>query len=217
MLNIKEGPLRKRNRRGTWQSRWFVLQPADLRYYESSGSATAKGIIPLTEISGVSRTAVMDREPFCFGVRCRDRTYTISAQSEEAARDWCSAIYSAQQALAAELRSIRMAEAAPPPVAGSSRAVTGTRAAASMSGPGEVLVAAPQRAAPHLVISVGVIGDGSGQVDSPSAVQYALQGVLRQLGLPNVLDIHSVPIDAPPPAVPASHDEGAREIGRAHV
>ena len=93
-----EGFLRKRNKHGKWQQRWFVLGASELRYFESATSSVPKGVIPLGGIASVTRTRVIDREPFCLSVRCRDRTYALSAPSDDAARNWCAAISSAQHA-----------------------------------------------------------------------------------------------------------------------
>ena len=42
-----EGFLRKRNKHGKWQQRWFVLGASELRYFESATSSVPKGVIPL--------------------------------------------------------------------------------------------------------------------------------------------------------------------------
>ena len=47
-----QGYLKKRNERGVWQQRWFVLQGLELKYYNSQKDATGgkdpKGVIPVS-------------------------------------------------------------------------------------------------------------------------------------------------------------------------
>ena len=47
------GWLQKRNSRGVWQQRWSVLQGSEFRYYESSKSSNAKGVINLESVISI--------------------------------------------------------------------------------------------------------------------------------------------------------------------
>ena len=77
------GYLRKKNDRGRWQQRWFTLQGTHLRYYESQHGANPKGVISVPSILSVHRIEAIDKEAFCFELRCKDRTYVLSGHSEQ--------------------------------------------------------------------------------------------------------------------------------------
>ena len=65
-----EGLLKKRNVRGSWQTRWFVLTGSELRYFVDAKSSTAKGVslfslIGFSNRSGIARSkkAVITSRP----------------------------------------------------------------------------------------------------------------------------------------------------------
>ena len=66
----KEGTLRKRNERGKWQRRWFVLDGLQLKYYQNSGSNSTKGSIPLSHITSIAPPQMVGTVPYAFGLRC---------------------------------------------------------------------------------------------------------------------------------------------------
>ena len=93
----REGPLRKRNSRGAWQSRWWVLRGSELRYFTDQKSTSAKGVVSMETVLSSRSMSMVDREPFCLEIRCRERTYHLSAPSAHDAAQWVAAIEAARQ------------------------------------------------------------------------------------------------------------------------
>ena len=89
------GALWKRNNRGVWQQRWFVLEGSEIRYFESSDKAVssrnAKGVINAHAVHSVLNTTHKDRDA-CFDIHCRGRTYHMAAQNEQERNEWTMAL-----------------------------------------------------------------------------------------------------------------------------
>ena len=61
-----QGYLKKRNERGVWQQRWFVLQGLELKYYNSQKDATGgkdpKGVIPVMTVQSAEYAGAIGGE-----------------------------------------------------------------------------------------------------------------------------------------------------------
>ena len=102
--------LKKRNERGVWQQRWFVLQGLELKYYNSQKDATGgkdpKGVIPVMTVQSAEYAGAIGGENHCFEIKVssrteKDRTYQLSAISSAIAKSWCSSIDTTRDAFRA--------------------------------------------------------------------------------------------------------------------
>ena len=105
-----QGYLKKRNERGVWQQRWFVLQGLELKYYNSQKDATGgkdpKGVIPVMTVQSAEYAGAIGGENHCFEIKVssrteKDRTYQLSAISSAIAKSWCSSIDTTRDAFRA--------------------------------------------------------------------------------------------------------------------
>ena len=73
-----QGYLKKRNERGVWQQRWFVLQGLELKYYNSQKDATGgkdpKGVIPVMTVQSAEYAGAIGGENHCFEIKVSSRT-----------------------------------------------------------------------------------------------------------------------------------------------
>ena len=91
--NKLEGFLFKANRAGKWQKRWFVLEGGKLRYYQSEGGRV-KGVVKLTEATGVCLGTVVTNPPeaHCFRVALPSRTFNFSGESYSLVLRWMESL-----------------------------------------------------------------------------------------------------------------------------
>ena len=127
-----EGPLRKRNSRGTWQQRWWVLSGMEIRYYNDQRTTSAKGIINIDSVISVRSVTMIDKEPYCIEIRCRERTYQISAPLPQDAAKWITAVEACRQVFAARTGGPRGTQSAKV----AADLPSGTRAPAGLGGSG---------------------------------------------------------------------------------
>nr|CAB3264946.1 pleckstrin homology domain-containing family H member 2-like [Phallusia mammillata] len=76
----------------TWKKRWFMMKNGTLYYYKSPNDLNRKpqGQIPLTGSSDVKVT--QDENDCTFQLTCGKKTYYLTADSSNCARDWVKAV-----------------------------------------------------------------------------------------------------------------------------
>ncbi|KAJ3162412.1 hypothetical protein HDU86_004892 [Geranomyces michiganensis] len=104
--------LKKGEKRRTWKSRWFVLRPTRLAYYQNDKEYELLKIIDMRDIHAIAEVELKKRRNV-FGLVTRERTYYIQAGSGREAEDWLRALRAAHNHLRSESQSHRSSESGP--------------------------------------------------------------------------------------------------------
>ncbi|KAJ5080786.1 non-specific serine/threonine protein kinase [Anaeramoeba ignava] len=91
---IKQGFMTKQGGRWkSWKKRWFVLRGKIIFYYKNPKKRSPIGMLPITQASKVYVSQAKTKKKFCFNLEIPgQRTYLISAPSEEEMNSWIEII-----------------------------------------------------------------------------------------------------------------------------
>ncbi|KAJ3157690.1 hypothetical protein HDU89_000066 [Geranomyces variabilis] len=104
--------LKKGEKRRTWKSRWFVLRPTRLAYYQNDKEYELLKIIDMSDIHAIAEVELKKRKNV-FGLVTRERTYYIQAGSAREAEDWLRALRAAHSHLRSDAQSHRSSMSGP--------------------------------------------------------------------------------------------------------
>jgi hypothetical protein len=94
---LKRGHLKKKGRSGGWKDRYFILTPAELKYYHQpsdfSKAASAKGSIPLNAVEKVKDYGTGKE----FKVKTKQKSYYLTAKDADEKADWVAFLQRAVQ------------------------------------------------------------------------------------------------------------------------
>lgn len=88
----REGFLFKKNPKGLWQKRWFILHLRSLFYFEEPDDSYAKGQMDVTEIDIKIPPQGDQTYKFVFEISTPKKTYPIAAEKPEDMFNWIHAI-----------------------------------------------------------------------------------------------------------------------------
>jgi len=88
---VKEGGSIK-----TWKKRYFVLKNGDLSYYKNPGEE-ALGTISLAEATSGIEISDSKKKSYCFQIVTPNRTYLLSAESDDERKGWLDALNEARE------------------------------------------------------------------------------------------------------------------------
>jgi len=89
------GHLEKRNRKGKWQKRYFILLGPFLYYFKTSSDMNCVGKIDVTQVSKVSVPETGEKR-FQFSLETEKREYPLASNSSDEMFSWIHAVRRAQ-------------------------------------------------------------------------------------------------------------------------
>jgi hypothetical protein len=75
----------------TWKKRWFVLKDGSIFYFKTPKDLSPKGTIDLEKNSKIGDTS-LTKKKYAFQVETAQRTFLITADSEDSKQEWIAAI-----------------------------------------------------------------------------------------------------------------------------
>eukprot|EP00063_Salmo_salar_P056686 XP_014031521.1 PREDICTED: switch-associated protein 70-like isoform X2 [Salmo salar] len=91
--------MKKGHKRKNWTERWFVLGPNSMSYYVSEDLTDKKGEILLDRNCCVESLPDKEGKKCLFIVKCRDKSFEISASDKKRKQEWIQAIQTCIQLL----------------------------------------------------------------------------------------------------------------------
>ena len=223
-----QGYLKKRNERGVWQQRWFVLQGLELKYYNSQKDATGgkdpKGVIPVMTVQSAEYAVAIGGENHCFEIKVssrteKDRTYQLSAISSAIAKSWCSSIDTTRDAFRATgQRSGHTVTSAPASRTASEQAPTASGKLPAAGSPplgraaslSKLKSGSTGAETVHVTLAVPPGGGEALAEQMGVAARLAIEGVLVAIGAPFEVDVDAVAVEGVADhGAHATADEGA--------
>lgn len=223
-----QGYLKKRNERGVWQQRWFVLQGLELKYYNSQKDATGgkdpKGVIPVMTVQSAEYAGAIGGENHCFEIKVssrteKDRTYQLSAISSAIAKSWCSSIDTTRDAFRATgQRSGHTVTSAPASRTASEQAPTASGKLPAAGSPplgraaslSKLKSGSTGAETVHVTLAVPPGGGEALAEQMGVAARLAIEGVLVAIGAPFEVDVDAVAVEGVADhGAHATADEGA--------
>ena len=208
-----QGYLKKRNERGVWQQRWFVLQGLELKYYNSQKDATGgkdpKGVIPVMTVQSAEYAGAIGGENHCFEIKVssrteKDRTYQLSAISSAIAKSWCSSIDTTRDAYRATgQRSGHTVTSAPASRTASEQAPTASGKLPAAGSPplgraaslSKLKSGSTGAETVHVTLAVPPGGGEALAEQMGVAARLAIEGVLVAIGAPFEVDVDAVAVE----------------------
>ncbi|XP_037310964.2 switch-associated protein 70 [Pungitius pungitius] len=101
----QEYMMKKGHKRKNWTERWFVLRPHSLSYYVCEDLLEKKGDIILDRTCCVESLPDKEGKKCLFIIKCKDKSFEISASDKKKKQEWLQAIQTCIQQLRLGLSS----------------------------------------------------------------------------------------------------------------